>query len=147
MFRPVDELAALVRSGELSARELVAHSLGRIEELDSKLGAFMQIDRDGGALRYRGVDIEELAGSVPYERVWGLLVDGKFEPGLALGERVALPLRTGDVRVDLQAALATLGASWGLSELIDIDDAQAREDLARLSAAALSFVAQSARVP
>ena len=39
-------------------------------------------DRDGGALRYRGVDIEELVGAVPYERVWGLLVDGSFEPGL-----------------------------------------------------------------
>jgi len=102
-------------------------------------------DRDGGALRYRGVDIEELVGSVPYESVWSLLVDGKFEPGLALGDQVALPLRTGDVRVDLQAALATLGAAWGLSELIDIDDTQAREDLARVSAAALSFVAQSAR--
>jgi len=102
-------------------------------------------DRDGGALRYRGVDIEELVGSVPYERVWGLLVDGRFEPGLTLGERVALPLHSGDVRVDLQAALATLGATWGLSELIDIDDSRARDDLARLSAAALSFVAQSAR--
>ena len=33
-------------------------------------------DREGGALRYRGVDIEELVGSVPYEKVWGLLVDG-----------------------------------------------------------------------
>ena len=32
-------------------------------------------DRDGGALRYRGVDIEELVGHVPYEKVWGLLVD------------------------------------------------------------------------
>ena len=30
-------------------------------------------DRDGGALRYRGVDIEELCGRVPYERVWSLL--------------------------------------------------------------------------
>ena len=39
-------------------------------------------DREGGALRYRGVDIEELVGSVPYEKVWGLLVDGTFEPGL-----------------------------------------------------------------
>jgi amidase len=47
MFRPVDELAALVRGGALSARELVARSLDRIEELDSKLGAFMQVDRDG----------------------------------------------------------------------------------------------------
>jgi citrate synthase len=102
-------------------------------------------DRDGGALRYRGVDIEELVGSVPYERVWGLLVDGAFEPGLAVGERTELPIATGDVRVDAQAALATLGASWKLGQLIDIDDREARDDLARVSAAALSFVAQSAR--
>jgi len=66
-------------------------------------------DRDGGALRYRGVDIEELVGSVPYERVWGLLVDGAFEPGLALAERIELPLRTGDVRVDVAARLVTRG--------------------------------------
>ena len=32
-------------------------------------------DRDGGALRYRGVDIEDLVGRVPFEEVWGLLVD------------------------------------------------------------------------
>src|SRR6266542_3662265 len=32
-------------------------------------------DREGGSLRYRGVDIEELVGNVPYEQVWGLLVD------------------------------------------------------------------------
>src|SRR5579863_7164554 len=102
-------------------------------------------DRDGGALRYRGVDIEELVGSVPYERVWGLLVDGAFEPGLALDERIDLPLRTGDVRVDVQAALATLATSWKLGQVIDIDDRQTRDDLARVSAAALSFAAQSAR--
>ncbi len=35
-------------------------------------------DREGGALRYRGVDIEELVGRVPFEQVWGLLVDGAF---------------------------------------------------------------------
>ena len=28
-------------------------------------------DREGGALRYRGVDIEELVGNVPFEKVWG----------------------------------------------------------------------------
>src|SRR5205085_2333727 len=39
-------------------------------------------DKEGGALRYRGVDIEDLVGSVPFEKVWGLLVDGKFEPGM-----------------------------------------------------------------
>ena len=44
-------------------------------------------DKEGGALRYRGVDIEELVGSVPYEKVWGLLVDGTFEPGLPPASR------------------------------------------------------------
>jgi citrate synthase len=102
-------------------------------------------DRDGGALRYRGVDIEELVGSVPYERVWGLLVDGTLAPGLTFETPPELPMRTGDVRVDLQSSLAALAASWDLGELIDIDNAQAREDLARVSAATLSFAAQSAR--
>ena len=102
-------------------------------------------DRDGGALRYRGVDIEELAGVVPYERVWGLLVDGSFEPGLAAAQPPPLAVHSGVVRVDVQAALAMLAADWQLGQLIDIDDEQARRDLARASAATLSFVAQSAR--
>jgi amidase len=45
MFRPVLELAEMVRSGEISSRELVETSLSRIEELDSQLHAF--IDTDG----------------------------------------------------------------------------------------------------
>jgi citrate synthase len=32
-------------------------------------------DRAGGALSCRGVDIEELVGTVPFEQVWGLLGD------------------------------------------------------------------------
>ena len=39
-------------------------------------------DRDGGALRYRGVDIEDLAGKVSFGDVWQLLVDGAFGRGL-----------------------------------------------------------------
>jgi citrate synthase len=50
-------------------------------------------DREGGALRYRGVDIEELAGRVPVERVWGLLVDGALEPGLPPAEPHPLAIR------------------------------------------------------
>ncbi len=102
-------------------------------------------DREGGALRYRGVDIEELVGNVTFEKVWGLLVDGVYEPGLPPAEPHPLAVRTGDPRVDLQAALAMLGPEWGLRQLIDISDEQARADLARVSVMALSFVAQSAR--
>jgi len=102
-------------------------------------------DKEGGALRYRGVDIEELVGAVPFEQVWGLLVDGTLEPGLPPAEPHALTVRSGDPRVDVQAALAMLGPAWGFRQLIDIDDEQARDDLARTSVMALSFVAQSAR--
>jgi citrate synthase len=56
-----------------------------------------------------------------------------------------LATRSGDPRVDVQAALALLGPQWGFRPLIDIDEAQARADLARASVMALSFVAQSAR--
>ena len=102
-------------------------------------------DREGGALRYRGVDIEDLVGTIPYEKVWGLLVDGTFEPGLQPAEQHPLQIRSGDPRVDVQAAIAALAPEWGFRQLIDISDEQARTDLARSSVMALSFVAQSAR--
>jgi citrate synthase len=102
-------------------------------------------DKAGGALRYRGVDIEDLVGAVPYEQVWGLLVDGRFKPGLPPAEPHMLTVRSGDHRVDVQAALAMLAPQWGFKQVIDISDEQAREDLARASVMALSFVAQSAR--
>ncbi|MHB8241044.1 MAG: amidase [Solirubrobacteraceae bacterium] len=44
MFRSALELAALVRSGEVSARELVECSLSRIDELNPNLNAFVDID-------------------------------------------------------------------------------------------------------
>ncbi len=102
-------------------------------------------DKAGNALRYRGVDIEDLVGEVPYEQVWGLLVDGHFDPGLPPAEPHPLTVRCGDPRVDVQAALAMLAPEWGFQQLIDISEEQAREDLARSSVMALSFVAQSAR--
>ena len=102
-------------------------------------------DREGGALRYRGIDIEDLVGRVRFEKVWGLLVDGSFDPGLPPAEPHPLAVRTSDPRADLQAALAMLAPEWGLGQLIDISDEQARTDLARVSVMALSFVAQSAR--
>src|SRR2546430_436651 len=93
-------------------------------------------DREGGALRYRGVDIEDLVGTVPFEQVWGLLVDGAYKPGLPPAEPHPLSIRSGDPRVDVQAALAQLAPEWGLKQLIDIGDEQARADLARASPSA-----------
>ena len=102
-------------------------------------------DKDGGALRYRGVDIEDLVGKVTFGNVWALLVDGKFGPGLPPAEPFPIPVHTGDVRVDVQAALAMLTPIWGYRPLLDISPEEAREELARAAVMALSYVAQSAR--
>ena len=89
-------------------------------------------DREGGSLRYRGIDIEQLVGQVPFEKVWGLLVDESLEPGLP-ASYCELPVRTGGYMSDLQAGLATLGPKFGLEQLVDMTPEQARDDLARLS--------------
>jgi citrate synthase len=102
-------------------------------------------DKAGSALRYRGVDIEDLVGRVSYGNIWGLLVDNEFNPGLPPAEPFPLPVHSGDVRVDVQSALAMLAPAWGLRPLLDIDDDTARDNLARASVMAMSFIAQSAR--
>jgi citrate synthase len=103
-------------------------------------------DKDGGALRYRGVDIEDLVSrQVTFGDAWALLVDGKFGRGLPPAEPFPLPIHSGDVRVDVQAGLAMLAPIWGYQPLLDIDDDTARNQLARASVMALSYVAQSAR--
>jgi citrate synthase len=102
-------------------------------------------DKEGGSLRYRGVDIEDLVGHVSFGNVWGLLVDNEVNPGLPPAEPFPLPVHSGDVRVDVQSALAMLAPAWGFRQLLDIDEAEARDNLARASVMALSFVAQSAR--
>lgn len=102
-------------------------------------------DKEGSSLRYRGVDIEDLVGRVSFGNVWGLLVDNEFNPGLPPAEPFPIPVHSGDVRVDVQSAIAMLAPAWGLRPLLDIDDDTARENLAHVSVMAISFVAQSAR--
>src|SRR4051794_13754165 len=46
MFRAVDELASMVRTGDVSARELVQESLDRIDELNPQLNAFVDVYAD-----------------------------------------------------------------------------------------------------
>ena len=103
-------------------------------------------DRDGGSLRYRGVDIEDLVGTYRFEQVWGLLVDESFEPGLPVAEPYEGGGLTGNTPADLQSVTARLGGEWGLQKLIDITDDEAREDLRRVSAQFISIAAQSARI-
>ncbi len=86
------------------------------------------------ALRYRGVDIEDLVGRVPFEKVWGLLVDGSFAPGLAPAEPYP-PARPHRRRPRRRAGRPS--RCWrrpgGSSQLLDISDEQARDDLGRAS--------------
>src|SRR4029079_17801404 len=101
-------------------------------------------DREGGSLRYRGVDIEELVGHYPYEAVWGLLVDDDLNSLMPNPEPYQPPGLTGNAPADLQAETARLSGEWKLGKLNEISDEQAREDLGRLSAEMMEIVARSA---
>jgi citrate synthase len=106
----------------------------------------MEPDREGGSLRYRGVDVEPLVGRYPYEHIWGLLVDDDIESVMPEPEPYEPVGLTGKAPGDLQAQTARLAGLWGLGKLNEISDGQAREDLGRLSAQMMSIVARSARV-
>jgi citrate synthase len=106
----------------------------------------MEPDREGGMLRYRGVDVEPLIGKVHYENVWGLLVDNDIESRMADPEPYDAVGLTGNAPSDLQSQTARLSGLWGLGKLNEISDDQAREDLGRLSAQMMGIVAQSARL-
>ena len=103
-------------------------------------------DREGGSLRYRGVDIEELVGRYPYENVWGLLVDDDLSSAMPEPEAYEPAKLTGNAPADLQAETARLAGAWRLGKLNEIADGQAREDLGRLSSQMMGIVARSARV-
>src|SRR3954449_682781 len=120
----------------------VHHGLEGVVAFETEIA---EPDKEGSALRYRGVDIEDLVGRVPFENVWGLLVDGSYDPGLPPAEPFALPVHSGDIRVDVQSAIAMLAPTWGMKPLYDTADIKARDDLARAAVMVLSFVAQAAR--
>ena len=79
------------------AEQVVQHGLEGVIAFETQIA---EPDREGSALRYRGVDIEDLVGSYDYGHVWGLLVDGSFDPGLPPAEPFPIPVHSGDIRVD-----------------------------------------------
>jgi citrate synthase len=103
-------------------------------------------DREGGSLRYRGVDIEDLVGHYPYENVWGLLVDDDLGSKMPDPEPYEPAALTGNAPADLQSETARLAGRWKLGKLNEISDEQAREDLGRLSSQMMGIVARSAAV-
>ena len=83
-------------------------------------------DREGGSLRYRGVDIEELVGHVPYENVWGLLVDDD------LGSRMPDPEPYEPARADRERAGRSPGRDRAPRR--GLGPRQAQRDLGRAGA-------------
>src|SRR5438270_13524363 len=74
-------------------------------------------DREGGSLRYRGIDVEELVGHVPYEQVWGILVDDDPKPGMPDPEGYEPKFLSGNAPADLQSETARLSSEWKLRKL------------------------------
>src|SRR5919199_3013053 len=77
MTKPVADLAALVRGGEVSARESVGAALERIEALDDRINAFLEVDGEravaaaaeiepGDERPFAGVPIA-IKGNIPVE--------------------------------------------------------------------------------
>src|SRR6185312_6856439 len=130
------------RGDEMAAIEDVRDGLEGVLAFATEIA---EPDREGGALRYRGVDIEDLVGTLPFEGVWGLLVDDRPDRPLAPAGTHPLGYRTGDTRVDVQSAIAALAPEWGFGQLVDVSPEVARDQLARIASTTLSFVAQSAR--
>jgi citrate synthase len=120
----------------------VHHGLEGVVAFDTEIA---EPDKEGSALRYRGVDIEEIVGRVPFEKVWGLLIDGSYEPGLPPAEPYNIPIHTGDVRADVQAGEAMHAPMLAKPQPYDISDEQPRLDLSRVAVMVLSYAAQAAR--
>ena len=64
-LRPATELAALVRSREVSAAELLAAHLDRIERLNPRVNAICTLDAEGAAAAAARLDAELAAGAAP----------------------------------------------------------------------------------
>src|ERR687894_220622 len=61
-FRPATELAALIRSRQLSARELTDACLARIDELDGRVNAVVTLDAEGARAAADAADAVLAAG-------------------------------------------------------------------------------------
>jgi aspartyl-tRNA(Asn)/glutamyl-tRNA(Gln) amidotransferase subunit A len=60
-----DRIAGAVGSGEVTAETVARHFLERIDRLDDKVGAFLQVDTQGAIEQARAVDRDIAAGKPP----------------------------------------------------------------------------------
>ena len=88
MLRPADELAALVRSGKLSAGELVDASLARIDALQPQVNAFVDVDHEGARAAAAAVGAGD---DRPFAGVPIAIKNNRAVSGLRLTTGAALP--------------------------------------------------------
>jgi amidase len=126
LLRPVTELAALVRAGEVAARELVDLALDRIEALDSRVNAFIDVDADGARAAAEAIapgDDRPLAG-VPLGVKGNRAVAGR---PLTLGAEfmgdLVAPRDHGTVQRLRQAGCVVVGSTnlpeWGIQPVTE----------------------------
>ena len=118
-FAPAHELAALVRSRELSPVELMERSLARIEALNPSLNAFVQLDAEGALGEARALE-QRLAG------------------GEEAGPFAGLPLGVKDLE-NAAGFVTTRGSRLYRENRVDFDDAH----VARLKAAGAIVVGKT----
>jgi len=101
MFRPIHELAQMVKKGELTARELVETSLSQIESLDGEVGAFSHVDAEGALAAADKINSED---DRPFAGVPIAIKDNKAVAGMPLNFSANL---MGDFVAPSDSALVT----------------------------------------
>jgi amidase len=101
MRRPVLELAALVRDGQLSARELTEASLREIDRLEPAINAFTYVAREEALAQAAALDAED-GGGRPFRGVPIAIKDNRPVAGMPLTHCSDL---WGDYRADHDAHL------------------------------------------
>jgi amidase len=81
MVRPADELARMVKKGEVTPRELVEQSLSRIEVLNDEVGAFTYIDAEGALAAADDITADDYR---PFAGVPIAIKDNKAVSGMPL---------------------------------------------------------------
>lgn len=81
MFEPIQDLARMVKKGQVTARELVEQSLERIEALDGEIGAFTHVDAEGALATADTINSED---DRPFAGVPIAIKDNKAVAGMPL---------------------------------------------------------------
>src|SRR4051794_6897427 len=82
-------------------------------------------DPEGGSLRYRRVDIENLGGKAPYANVWGLLVVEHIASKMPPPEPYEPARLTGNAPAAPEGETGRLPGEWKLGKRNEISDEQA----------------------